>query len=290
VPDRGTQPAAHTAARQVANGDLRTVVADLHVHTALSPCGGNEMTPPAIVATAVERGLDMIAVCDHNCARNTAAVQEAAGNSLAVLAGMEVTTAEEAHVVGLFPSAAAAMAAGEEVAVLLPEVNDSYSAFFGEQWVLDADGRLVGDEPHALALATTLDIDAVVRLIHAHGGLAVAAHVDRRTFGVISQLGFFPSGAGLDAVDGSRHLPDDSPRLAELAAYGLPVTSSSDSHYLADLGAATTVLTVAAPTFAEAALAFGGREGRSASRGPRLVPTAFFPAAGSGRTQDGADA
>jgi 3',5'-nucleoside bisphosphate phosphatase len=259
--------------------DLHTVVADLHVHTALSPCGGDEMTPPAIVAAAVERGIGLIAVCDHNCARNAAAVQQAAGDRLAVLAGMEITTAEEAHIVGLFPTAEVALAAGAEVGGLLPPVDDPYRSFFGEQWVMAADGSLVGQEPHALALATSLDLSAVVRLIHAHGGLAVAAHVDRRSFGVISQLGFFPADAGLDAIDISRHLPDDSPRLAELAAYGLPVTGSSDSHYLADLGAATTVLTVAAPTFAETALAFRGEDGRGAARGPRLVATSILKAA-----------
>ena len=77
------------------------------------------MTPPAIVETALAEGLAMIAVCDHNSARNVAAVQEAAGERLAVLAGMEITTAEECHVVGLFPDAAAAQAAGAEVGATL---------------------------------------------------------------------------------------------------------------------------------------------------------------------------
>jgi hypothetical protein len=234
------------------------------------------MTPPAIVAAAVERGLDMIAVCDHNCTRNTAAVQMAAGDRLAVLAGMEVTTAEEAHVVGLFPSTAAARAAGTAVCAALPLADDGYAAFFGEQWVLSAEGELIDNERHALALATDLDLSAVIRLIHEHGGLAVAAHVDRRTFSVIAQLGFFPAEAGFDAIEVSRFLADDSPRLEELAGLGLPVTSSSDSHYLADLGADTTLLTVAAPTFTETVLALRGEAGRGAVRGPRLVETAFF--------------
>jgi hypothetical protein len=258
---------------------LRTVVADLHVHTALSPCGGDEMTPPAIVAAAAERGLDMIAVCDHNCAGNTGAVQEAASERLAVLAGIEITTAEEAHIVGLFPSAGAAQDAAAVLAALLPETDDAYRTVFGEQWVLAADGSRTGTEPHALALATGLDLAATVRLIHSHGGLAVAAHVDRRAFGVIAQLGFFPTAAGLDAIDVSRHLASSSPRLAELAAFGLPVTSSSDSHYLADMGAATTVFTMAAPTFPEVALAFRHEGGRCAALGPRLAPAAPAAAA-----------
>ena len=142
----------------------------------------------------------MIAVCDHNSARNVAAVQEAAGTRLAVLAGMEITTAEECHVVGLFPDAAAAEAAGAEVGATLGPIDDGYEAFFGEQRLLDAAGRETGRERLALATATALDVDRVVELVHRHGGLAVAAHIDRRSFGAIGQLGFFPAGAGFDAV------------------------------------------------------------------------------------------
>ncbi len=110
---------------------LRRISADLHIHTALSPCGSEEMTPPAIVAAALEAGLDMIAICDHNTAGNAAAVQEAAaaqaaagGPPLVVLAGMEVASAEEAHVVGLFPDAAAAERAAAEVRAVLPQADD----------------------------------------------------------------------------------------------------------------------------------------------------------------------
>ncbi len=189
---------------------MNVCLADLHVHTALSPCADGEMTPPAIVERALAEGLAMIAVCDHNSARNTAAVQAAAGARLAVLAGMEVTTAEECHVVGLFPDAGAAAAAGLEVGATLPCTDDGYEAFFGEQLVLDAGGAEVAREDRALATATTLDVDAVVALIHRHGGLAVAAHIDRRSFGVIGQLGFFPDAAGFDAVEVSRHVADDA--------------------------------------------------------------------------------
>ena len=73
---------------------MNVCFADLHVHTALSPCAAEEMTPPAIVARALAEGLEMIAVCDHNSAANAAAVQAAAGARLTVLAGMEVTSAE----------------------------------------------------------------------------------------------------------------------------------------------------------------------------------------------------
>ena len=111
---------------------------------------------------------------------------------------------------GLFPDAEAAQAAGAEVGATLGQLDDGYEAFFGEQRVLAADGSELARETLALATATHLDVDAVVTLVHDHGGLAVAAHVDRRSFGVIGQLGFFPADAGFDAVELSRHVAPGS--------------------------------------------------------------------------------
>ena len=237
-------------------------LADLHVHSALSPCADGEMTPPAIVARALAEGLAMIAVCDHNSARNAAAVQAAAGARLCVLAGMEITTAEECHVVGLFPDAPAALAAGLEVGATLPAADDGYEEFFGEQLVLDERGAEVAREPLALATATTLDVDTVVALVHRHGGLAVAAHIDRRSFGVIGQLGFFPDGAGFDAAELSRHVAAGAEAEAPFAVHGLPLVRSSDAHFLADIGTARTAVRCLSPSFDELALAFAGRDGR----------------------------
>lgn len=245
---------------------LRPTLADLHIHTALSPCGSEEMTPPAIVEAALEAGLDMIAICDHNSARNVAAVQEAAGDRLVVLAGMEVTSVEEVHVVGLFPDAASAEAAADEVRALLPAADANYYAFFGEQQVLCADGTPRGGETVALAVASTLDLNDTVGLIKRHGGLALAAHIDRRAFGVLSQLGWFPEDAGFDGVEVSKHMAADAPRWEEFRGFGLPITGSSDSHYLHEIGAARTVLTLEEPTFAEVVLAFANSEGRRVDR------------------------
>ena len=237
--------------------------ADLHVHTALSPCAADEMTPCAIVDAALAKGLAMIAVCDHNSARNTGAVQEAAAARLAVIAGIEVTTAEEVHVVGLFPTIAAAANAADEVRTALPPADDDYTRFFGEQYLMSADGTVYGREDHALAAATSLPLDEAVALIRRFGGVVVAAHIDRPTFGVIAQLGFFPHEAGFDAVELSRHAPPGSPAAAACAGYGLPVLRSSDSHYLDDVGCVATELTLEAPTFPELVLAVKRRQGRA---------------------------
>jgi len=235
--------------------------ADLHIHTGLSPCAADEMTPPAIVDAAVRSGLSMIAICDHNAAGNTAATQRAAGKALTVLAGMEVTSAEEVHTVGLFPGAGAAVAAADEVAGSLPETDDDYAVRFGQQWLMDADGHITGAERRMLAAATPFALSEVVDLIHRHGGVAVAAHVNRPSFSVISQLGVFPQDAGFDAIE--VFSPPGRPSAgASFSSFGLPLLCSSDSHYLGDIGRVRTELLLEKPTFEEFVLALGGRDGR----------------------------
>jgi len=265
---------------------VKSFLADLHVHTALSPCAGEEMTPPAIVQAALDCGLSMVAICDHNSAGNVAAAQEAARAAcarglrhsasaapcdvLSVIPGMEITTAEEVHVVGLFPDAEAAQAAAAEVQATLPEADAEYYQRFGPQRQLDAQGRLVGLERRMLAAASTLSLAQTVALIHQHGGLAVAAHVDRPSFSVMSQLGMFPTDAGFDAIElfvpcggagGAAPRPVQDP--VRWAVWGLPIVWSSDAHFLNDVGRCRTAFTIMAPTFSELVQALRGVDGRS---------------------------
>jgi hypothetical protein len=243
---------------------VKRIAADLHIHMALSPCGQAEMTPPAIVRAAIESGLDMIAICDHNTAGNTAATQEAAGSDIAVLAGMEITTAEEVHVVGLFPSSAAARAAADEVRTTLPELGDE-SRGFGGQPLMDAGGRVVGHETKMLAAASGLDLSEALDLIRRHGGLAIAAHVDRPSFSVISQLGMFPPDVVFDAIEISV-AGTAAGREAGFAYLRLPMVASSDSHFLADVGSCCTKFELLEATFDELALALKGIGGRRRTR------------------------
>jgi len=239
--------------------------ADLHIHTALSPCAAPEMTPPAIVAAAVQCGLAMIAVCDHNSAGNVAATQQAAGGSLAVIAGMEIMSSEEAHVIGLFPDAASACAAGAEVAATLPDLKARAARSASgaksrrrrpahvEQRLMDSAGRVIGLGPKMLSVASRFTLSETVQLIHRHGGLAIAAHVNRPSFSVISQLGLFPADAGFDAVE-----IFESPISAagrKPATYGLPALRSSDSHDLVQIGSTWTALEMRRPVFDELVLA-----------------------------------
>jgi len=239
---------------------VKHFAADLHIHTALSPCAADEMTPGAIVHAARDAGLDMIAICDHNTAGNAEAVQQAARDDLAVIAGIEITTVEEVHVLGLFPDADAAAAAGDAVRQTLPSANGSHKDF-GHQWLMDPEGRVLGTEAKMLSVASGFALSDAVRLIRQHGGLAVASHIGRPAFSVLSQLGMLPKNTRFDAIEisatGLR-----AGRQAEFAALGLPMVTSSDSHFLADVGCRRTMLESLLATFDELSLAFKGVDRR----------------------------
>jgi len=212
------------------------IAADLHVHTSLSPCASRAMTPAAIAAECARLGLGMIAVCDHNTAAAARPVMEAASaveDGPVVIAGIEITTREEAHVQGWFPSAEDAGAAAAELRV----------------------------EAALSCAAADCSLSEAVELIHRHGGLAAAAHVDRRSFSVPGQLGFIPDDVPFDALEISAAGVERG-RAAAIASHGLPLVSSSDSHCLEDLGSGCTMLDVEVPGFDELARALGRREGR----------------------------
>jgi len=212
------------------------LAADLHIHTVLSPCASREMTPPAIVREAAQKGLAMIAVCDHNTAGNVRAVAQAAAmipGGPAVIPGIEITTLEEAHVLGWFRTPEDACA-----------VADS----------LDVDAALI-------SAASRFTLSETVDLIHSHGGLAVAAHVDRRSFSVPGQLGFIPPDVPFDGLEISAAGAARG-KASGFAAHGLPLVSSSDCHFLADMGTGFMLLHVGEATFDEIVKSLGKVEGR----------------------------
>jgi PHP family Zn ribbon phosphoesterase len=279
------------------------VRADLHIHTGLSPCASEEMTPPDIVSEAIRKGLRMIAICDHNSAGNVQAVMQAAADALtkaaptapeatavkdvssasrrddeliegegnrrvpelqesartqgvrglSVIPGIEITTSEEVHVLGLFPDVSSAKNAAAEVLDTLP-FDESGEQPQG-QFLLDAEGRVVGREPKMLFSASAFSLSDAVALVRRHGGLTVASHVDRPSFSVIGQLGVFPDDVRFDALEISA-AGHSRGRHRDFLSAGLPLVCSSDSHYLDDIGSGCTMLEVAEPTFEELRLAF----------------------------------
>lgn len=170
------------------------VAIDLHIHSVLSPCGEEEMTPNNIVNMALLKEIDYIAVTDHNTAKNLPAVLAVAkeiGEGICILPGIEVTTKEEAHILAYFPTLEGALELDEMLYQHLPEVINR-KEMFGPQYIIDENDEIIGEVDKLLISATDIGVDQLWETVTSIGGVIVPAHIDRKSYSIIASLGFVP--------------------------------------------------------------------------------------------------
>jgi hypothetical protein len=238
--------------------------AELHIHTVLSPCAGVEMIPPLIVQSALQRGINLIAITDHNASENVAAVIKAAqSTNLAVLPGMELQTKEDVHVLCLFDTLDQLLDLQTRVDQNLPDIKNNID-FFGEQFVVDHSGDFLYRKKQLLITATQLSFEQAYHAVTDLGGLFIPAHVNRQVFGLIYHLGFVPPDLPIEALEISRHstieqAEEDFPQIK-----GYPLIQSGDVHYLDDFLGVNQFF-ISEPTIAELKMALKGENGRRLS-------------------------
>ena len=208
---------------------------DLHIHSCLSPCGDNDMTPNNIAGMAALNGLNIVALTDHNSAKNCPAFFAAAKrNGIIPVAGMELTTSEDIHLVCLFEELSDALSFDEFIQshrILIPNRVD----IFGEQMILDSEDELIATEPWLLSNATDISVDSAAEIVKSFGGICYPAHVDREANGIIATLGIFPDdenflNAGFHNGEKIEEYYEKFPVLKTRR----PLVSS-DAHYLWDI-------------------------------------------------------
>lgn len=217
---------------------MPSVLADLHVHTALSPCASDDMTPPAILLAAERRGIRVLGVVDHSSAANAQAVLEAAeAFEVRVFVGIEVESVESVHVLALFDCAHTALDMDRALAATMPRATNRPD-LFGEQYLVNELGDVIAVEDRMLAVASALGVEDIARMTIERGGIPMPAHVDRRATGLLGVLGLMPPRLEVDLVEVSPNVTprDARARWPELEGYGL--VTSSDAHCLADIGRA----------------------------------------------------
>lgn len=237
---------------------MKRFTADLHIHTCLSPCSEVDMTPRRIIERAVSEGLDIIAISDHNSAENTEiAVKMARERGITALPAMEITSSEEAHVLAFFGSVEKAMAMQEMVYSRLSKApNDE--KLYGYQLIVNEADEILEFSKKLLIGATSLPVKELVEAIHSNGGLAVASHIDKEAFSVVSQLGFIPYDIPFDGLEISYN-SDRQKAEAMFSEYAsIPWITSSDAHHLEDIGKKTTSFFLEEASFEEIVLAFKG--------------------------------
>ena len=242
--------------------ELKNYKADLHLHTVLSPCGDIYMSPSAIVEQAKMRGLDIIAICDHNTTRQVKVTQHIGKkHGLFVIGGVEVTTKEEAHVLAYFETDEQLDTFQEYLDKHRPRIPLDEDRF-GYQLIVDEDENVIGEEECLLLSAIDSDIDTLYDVVHNIGGLFVPAHVNKPSSSLMSQLGFIPPDLKADALELSKHIT--KAEFLEKNAYlkRFMFTKSSDAHFLQHIGEAFCILSMREPSFEEFRKAIRGEDGR----------------------------
>jgi len=240
---------------------LKVFNCDLHVHTCLSPCAELDMHPMALVQKAIEAKLDMIAICDHNSSANVQYVIKAAQTSkLKILPGMEITTSEEVHLLAIFDSLSNLVLLQKIIDQHLTGFNDE--KLFGVQAIVNEIGEVEGIENKLLIGATDLSLDILIGHIHQFDGLAIASHIDRESFSVLTQLGFIDDNADFDALEITTHTGFDQARIKYPELDRFTFITSSDSHYVKNIGSAFTRMFLGEPTFSELKMALKKQNGR----------------------------
>ena len=150
---------------------------DLHMHSCLSPCGDELMTPNNLSKMSTLKGLDLIALTDHNTARQLPATAKVCGElGLGLLPGMEITTREEVHLLAYFRTVEEAWFFRLPVSPFAPIPNRP--DYFGHQWIMDERMRSSKKRKKLLISAVDLSIDSLAREIIRRGGLAIPAHIN----------------------------------------------------------------------------------------------------------------
>ena len=207
---------------------------DMHIHSCLSPCADDDNTPNNIAGMASLCGLNIVALTDHNSCKNCPAFFEACRRyGIIPIAGMELTTAEDIHVICLFEELENAMAFDEMLQkhrVLIKNRTD----IFGNQFILDGEDNIIGEEEHFLSNATDISVENVPDLVSPYGGVCYPAHIDRQANGIISVLGTFPSTPDFKCVEINRQ-ENIEKYINDYKLSDKLLIVSSDAHYLTDM-------------------------------------------------------
>ena len=207
---------------------------DLHNHSCLSPCADNDNTPNNIAGMAYLSGIKIVALTDHNTAKNCPAFFEAAKRyGIVPIAGLELTTSEDIHIVCLFEELDSALKFDEYLQTRRVFIKNRVEVF-GEQLILNAEDEIIGTDEHLLSNATTISLDEAPELVKSYGGICYPAHIDRDSNGIIAILGTLPPTPDFNCVE----IRSEEKIREYTLKYGLSdktVIVSSDAHYLTDI-------------------------------------------------------
>ncbi|MGC8738209.1 MAG: PHP-associated domain-containing protein [Candidatus Hydrogenedens sp.] len=237
---------------------MSILFSDLHIHSVLSPCADRMMLPQNIYPRLIKKGINAFAICDHNSTRNVRAFYEYGQNwfpQILFLPGIEITTEEEVHVLGIFPDLEDAESVGKIIRETLSEELNKKD-FLEPQLIINSKGEVIGEEEKSLYLSSGMNLENVIALLRKYNAMIIASHVDRPSFSITSQLGIIPDNV-FDVLEISpisvKRVIEKKEFLLKSIIYSLPqnlpVITSSDAHSIDEIGHVRTEICVDSLTF-----------------------------------------
>jgi len=205
---------------------------DFHIHSCLSPCGDDDMTPANIAGMGAVLGLSVMALTDHNSCGNCKSFFEACTHyGVIPIAGMELTTSEDIHMVCLFETLEDALSFDQYVQSQRMKINNRID-IFGHQHYMDADEGILAEEPFLLTVSSNLSIEQAYEKVLEHNGVIYPAHIDKDSNGIIAMLGTFPENPAFNCYE--LHNTENKKSYEERFPIikNLDCMVSSDAHYL----------------------------------------------------------
>jgi len=208
---------------------------DFHIHTALSPCADKDMTPNNIVNMSILKGLDAIAITDHNSIENCEACIEISQNKdILVIPGMELQTKEEIHLLCLFKNIRSASQFQSLIYSRLKE-QKNIPEIFGRQFIFNKEDKIIGENKKMLIASADISINEAFDAVRNREGIVFPAHIDRSGYSIITNLGFIPMDLPIKVLEISKKC--DLKKLISDHKYlsKYQFIRNSDAHNLADI-------------------------------------------------------
>ncbi|MCF6240924.1 MAG: PHP domain-containing protein [Bacteroidales bacterium] len=236
--------------------------ADLHIHTLLSTCGSLEMSPMQIIKEAKKKKINIIGITDHNSTQQCKEVYRIGKlNHINVFPGVEINTKEEVHCLAFFENFEKTAAFQSFLDENLPNIKNNPVKFGDQVWV-DESEMIAGEETRLLISGLNKSIEEVEKKVHELNGIFIPAHIDRKTYSIISQLGFIPPQLCIDALE----LSDINIMQKFIQQFdinsNIAFITASDAHYPEQIGSKYVKLLMKKPTFDEFVMCLNNKNNR----------------------------
>lgn len=217
---------------------------DLHIHSCLSPCAADDMTPGNIIGMAKVKDLDVVALTDHNSCQNLAPFMNIAKRfDIIAIPGIELCTIEDVHVLGLFPTLEDAMEFDEYIYNKLFDFRNERT-IIGNQYICDDNDEIVAIEEKLLLNSAIITMDGAYDKIKEHNGIMIPAHIDKPSNSLLSNLGFVPKNSKFSCIEIKFKERQDETIRKNPYLEKCNIIYNSDAHNLSDISEAENYIEV----------------------------------------------